>query len=287
MPYIFPRLQQIISRGDDLPTLPTIVLQLHRVLDDPHAGVSRVAHLIEQDPALTTRLLRLSNSGAFGRAGAPISTVGGAIARMGLNQVRAVCTVLAVVKAFGNGRARFDHEEFWSHSGTVAALARRLWAAVGDSREIRPEDAYLVGLLHDVGLLVVDQYFPQEFSELLDARSDQDAPIGPIEEEHLGIDHGAVASLLIGRWALPEFIADAVYHHNHPQEAPPEVARLATVIAAAEAMCWQLDVGLPVEGRPPQPAAVLLRALEVPARDVHGMIDWTEDAYTKAALLLA
>ena len=110
MPYIFPRLQQIISRGDDLPTLPTIVLQLHRVLDDPHAGVSRVAHLIEQDPALTTRLLRLSNSGAFGRAGAPISTVGGAIARMGLNQVRAVCTVLAVVKAFGNWRSRFDHE---------------------------------------------------------------------------------------------------------------------------------------------------------------------------------
>lgn len=121
MPYIFPRLQQIISRGDDLPTLPTIVLQLHRVLDDPHAGVSRVAHLIEQDPALTTRLLRLSNSGVFGRAGAPISTVSGAIARMGLNQVRAVCTVLAVVKAFGN----HVRDSTMRSSGRTRVMGRR------------------------------------------------------------------------------------------------------------------------------------------------------------------
>lgn len=287
MAYIFPRLQQIISRGDDLPTLPTIVLQLHRVLDDPRAGVARVAQVIDQDPALTTRLLRLANSAAFGRGGAPISTVGAAIARMGLNQVRAVCTVLSVVKAFGNGRARFDHEEFWSHSVTVASLARRLWESVGDTRVIRPDDAYLVGLLHDVGLLLADQYFPDEFSQLLDRRPERDAPIGALEEEYLGIDHGAVASLLIGRWALPEFVADAVYHHNHPEGAPPEVLRLTTVIAAAEAMCWQLDVGLAVEGRPPQPAAVRLRALDVPAARVHGMIDWTEEAYLASTELLA
>lgn len=285
--YIFPRLQQIISRGDDLPTLPTIVMQLHRVLDDPHVSVTRVAQLIDQDPALTTRLLRIGNSAAFGRSGPPISGMGAAISRLGLNQVRAICTVLAVVKAFGRSRARLDHEEFWSHSVTVATLARRLWETVGDTRVIRPEDAYLVGLLHDVGLLLVDQYFPDEFSQLLDQRADHDAPIGALEEEHLGIDHGAVASLLIGRWALPEFVADAVYHHNHPEAAPPEVARLTTVIAAAEAMCWQLDVGLAVEGRPPQPAAVRLRALDVPATRVHGVIDWTEEAYLASRELLA
>ncbi|MBX7119765.1 MAG: HDOD domain-containing protein [Gemmatimonadaceae bacterium] len=287
MPYIFPRLQQIISRGEDLPTLPAIVLQLHSVLDDPKAGAAKVSRLIEQDPALTTRLLRLSNSAHFGRPGPPVTSVQTAVKRMGLNQVRAVCLVLAVVKAFGNGRARFDHEEFWSHSATVASLASRLWEWVGDTRVIKPQDAYVVGLLHDVGLLVVDQYFPDELSALLDARGDSDAPLGPLEEEHLGIDHGAVASLLIGRWQLPAYVADAIYHHNHPDTAHADVKQLAMVLAAAEAMTWQLDLGMPVEGRPVQPAAVLLRQMGVPAEEVRAIIDWTYDAYAFATECVA
>lgn len=287
MPYIYPRLQQIISRGDDLPTLPSIVLQLHHALDDPNAGAAYVARLIDQDPALTSRLLRLSNSASFGRTGVPITSIGVAVARMGLKQVRSTCVALAVVKALGNGRARFDHTEFWAHSATVAGLAGSLWELLGDRRRIKPQDAYLVGLLHDIGLLVVDQYFPDEFSELLDARVDADAALGALEEEHLGIDHGAVASLLIGRWALPAFVGDAIFHHNHPATAPDEVARLAMVLAAAEAMCWQLDLGLPVEGRPPQPAASLLRALGVPASEVSSIIDWTWDAHEMARAVVA
>lgn len=287
MPYIYPRLQQIISRGDDLPTLPGIVLQLHRVLDDPNAGAAQVARLIEQDPALTTRLLRIANSATFGSAGAPLTSVQAAVKRMGLNQVRSVCLVMAVVKAFAHRRARFDHEAFWSHCATVAGLASRLWARVGDTRAITPEDAYIVGLLHDVGLLILDQYFPEEFAALLESREDPDAPIGALEEAHLGIDHGAVASLLIERWSLPSFVADAVFHHNQPGAAPPEVARLATVLAAAEAMCWQLDLGLPIEGRPPQPAAVLLRAMDVPAPEVRGVIAWTDEAHAFARACVA
>ncbi len=282
VPYIYPRLQHIVSRGDDLPTLPAIVLQLHQTLDNPYAGAAHVARLLDQDPSLTSRLLRLANSASFGRAGAPITSVSSAVARMGLNQVRSTCVALAVVKGLGKGRARFDHLEFWSHSATVAGLAGSLWDMVGDTSVIKPQDAYLVGLLHDVGLLVIDQYFPDEFSSLLEERDDPDAPLGPLEEEHLGIDHGAVASLLIGRWSLPAFVGEAVFHHNHPATAPAEVARLSMVIAAAEAMCWQLDLGLPVEGRPPQPAAALLRALDVPASEVRGVIDWAYDAHAIA-----
>lgn len=290
MAYIYPRLQHIVSRGEDLPTLPSIVLELHRALDNPYAGAAHVARLLDQDPSLTARLLRLVNSASFARAGAPITSVSAAVSRMGLNQVRATCVALAIVNGLGSRRARFDHLDFWVHSATVAGLAGSLWNIVGNSSVIRAQDAYLVGLLHDVGLLVIDQHFPTELSSVLDARGgldDTDAPIGPLEEEHLGIDHGAVASLLIGRWALPSFVGDAIFHHNHPETAPPEVARLSMVIAAAEAMCWQLDVGLAVEGRPSQPAAALLRAMDVPASEVRGIIETTGDAYALAAELVA
>ncbi len=139
MAYIDPRLQDIVSRGEDLPTLPSIVLELHRALDNPNAGAAHVARLLDQDPSLTSRLLRLVNS------------------------------------------ARFDHLEFWAHSATVAGLAGSLWSVVGDSSVIGAQDAYLVGLLHDIGLL--------------EAREHDDESLGPLEEEHLGIDHGSLGAV--------------------------------------------------------------------------------------------
>jgi HD-like signal output (HDOD) protein len=280
-------LQQIISRGEDLPTLPTIVLQLHRALDDPRAGPARVAQVIEQDPALTTRLLRVVNSALYSSGGPRLTSVHAAVSKLGMNQVRATCLVLAVVKAFGKRTGHFDHEEFWSHSATVAELASRLWARVGKNRAVTAEDAYVVGLLHDVGLLIIDQHFPDELNELLVTRDDDASPLSLLEEAQMGIDHGAVAGLLLGRWSLPTFIADAISHHNHPQEAPDEFRQLAMVLAAAEAMCWELDLGLPIEGRPVEPAAVWLRGLGVPAHEVRGIIAETEQVHLHASGFLA
>ncbi len=287
MPYIFPRLKDIISRGDDLPTLPTIVLQLHRVLDNPNAGAADVAEVIEQDPALTARLLRAVNSAAFHRGGDPVTSVQNAVARLGVAQVRSVCLVLAVVKAFGGRQGRLDHRVFWAHSATVAGLASQLWDRVGTARHITPEDAYVVGLLHDVGLLVIDQHFHDDLSEVIAVRGASDEALWPLEEEHLGLDHGAVAGLLLGRWALPTFVVDAVSHHNHPGDAPAEVAQLAKVVAAAEAMCWEAEVGLVLEGRPLTPATALLSAIGVPPREVDDLLAGTMAIHSKASGFLS
>lgn len=287
MPYIFPRLKEIVSRGEDLPTLPTIVLQLHHVLDDPDAGAADVAEVIEQDPALTARLLRATNSAAFARGGAPVTSVATAVGMLGVNQVRAVCVVLAIVKAFGDRKGRLDHRVFWAHSATVATLASMLWDRVGTARHITPEDAYVVGLLHDVGLLVIDQHFHEDLSEVIAVRGRSDEALWPLEEEHLGIDHGAVAGLLLGRWALPQYVADAVSHHNHPGDAPAEVAQLAKVVAAAEAMCWEAEVGLDLEGRPMTPASALLIAIGVPPREVDELMAATPAIHAKASGFLS
>jgi HD-like signal output (HDOD) protein len=269
-----------------LPTLPTIVLQLHRVLDDPDAGASEVAAVIEQDPALTVRLLRAVNSSAFARSGPPISSVTGAVSMLGVNQVRAVCVVLAVMKAFGGPASRFDARVFWTHSATVAQLARELWDRVGLARSVTPDDAYVVGLLHDVGLLVLDQHFREDLDDVLAMQRDGES-LAPLEEQQLGMDHGAVAGLLIGRWQLPSWVAEAVSHHNHPGDAPPEVSQLAKVIAAAEAMCWEADLGLPIEGRPLAPATALLLAIGVPPQEVDHLLAGVKQVHARAASCLA
>ncbi len=287
MPYIFSDLKDLVSRGENLPTLPTIVLQLHRVLEDPAAGPAHVAGVIAQDPALTARLLRTVNSAAYARPGGRLTSVDSAVSLLGTSQVRTVCVVHAVAQAFGLKRGRLDPKEFWAHSATVAAIASNLWVRVGDTRAISADDAYVVGLLHDVGLLVLDQHFSQEFTAMLASREDPDEPLARLEETELGIDHGAVGGLLLGRWSLPGFVADAISQHNSPLTAAPEVRALATVIAAAEAMCWQMDLGLPIEGRPPQPAATLLRSLGVSAPEVRGIIESTCDVHAVAAAFLS
>ncbi len=274
MPSILPRLRDLVARGENLPALPTLLLQLHRVLEDEAAGAWHVAEVIERDPALTVRLLRAANSAAFSR-GAAVTSVSAAVSRLGRSQVRTICLVHAVAEAFGAQRGRLDSRAFWAHSATVAALTSNLWVRVGDTRAVSADDAYVVGLLHDVGLLALDRHFPDSFAAVLAARIESDAPLATLEQDLQGVDHAAVGSLLIGRWAMPSHVADAIGHHHEPERAPDSARTLAMVLAAAEGMCWQMDLGLLIEGRPPELPAVYLRRLGVPPAEIRAIIDAT------------
>ena len=249
MPYIINGMRDLLAKGENLPTLPTVVFQLHRVLDNENAGPKDVAAIIERDPALTARLLRAANSAAFARPGGDrVGSVSMAVSRLGVNQVRAVCIVLAVVKAFHSRAGGLDHQEFWIHSAAVGMLARKLWDRYGDNPEISSDDIYVAGLLHDAGLLVIEQHFPREFDEVLTSRSAQNARLWQVEEDHLGMDHGAVGGLLLGRWSLPAFTAEAVTNHHHPAQADEQWQRVCRVVQAAETLCIEGGVGLAEEG---------------------------------------
>lgn len=261
MPYIINGMRDLLARGENLPTLPTVVFQLHRVLDDERAGAREVSAIIERDPSLTIRLLRAANSAAFARPGQQIGSVQSAVAMLGINQVRAVCIALAVVKAFGQRAGGMDHTAFWVHSAAVGMLARRLWERFGADSDISADDVYVVGLLHDAGLLVLEQHFRRELREVLDERAARGGRLWQVEEEHLGMDHGAVGGLLIGRWGLPPYIAEAVTNHHHPHQAGEALQGLCRVVQAAEVLCTEGGVGLPEEGPADCSAADVLTEL--------------------------
>jgi HD-like signal output (HDOD) protein len=262
VPYIINGMRDLLARGENLPTLPTVVFQLHRVLDDEDAGPTDVARIIERDPALTARLLRAANSAAFARPGGDrIGSVHAAVSWLGVNQVRAVCIVLAVVKAFQSRAGGLDHQEFWIHSAAVGMTARKLWERYGDDPAISSEDLYVAGLLHDAGLLVIEQHFPREFDEVLVSRSAANGRLWQVEEDQLGMDHGAVGGLLLGRWSLPAYTAEAVTNHHHPEQAGEQFQRLCQVVQAAETLCIEGGAGLPEEGPADCSAAEVLAAL--------------------------
>jgi HD-like signal output (HDOD) protein len=244
VPSFIEGLHGLLKSGTQLPTLPTVVFQLHAVLDDDRKGPADVAAVIERDPALTTRLLRAANSALYSRGTDRVASVYAATQRIGLGQVRALCLVLAVVQAFGSRRRALSHEALWSHSGAVGAVARYLYGEAGRPGALSADDVYVAGLLHDVGLLVLDQFFPEDFDRLAALRQEIELPLWQHEEDLLGMDHGDVGGLLLGSWSLPTAVVDAVTYHHRTAEAPEQHRGVCQTVHAAEVICTELGRGL-------------------------------------------
>ena len=265
MPNFIEGLHGLLKSGTQLPTLPTVVFQLHAVLDDDRKGPADVAAVIERDPALTTRLLRAANSALYARGSDRVGSVYAATQRIGLGQVRSLCLVLAVVQAFSSRRRIIGHESLWSHSGAVGSVARHLWNVADRPGALAADDVYVAGLLHDVGLLVLDQFFAEEFDQLAALRQEIELPLWQHEEDLLGMDHGDVGGLLLGSWSLPSAVVDGVTYHHRPHEAPERHRGVCQAVHAAEVLTTELGRSLEDELPIGADAQAALTALGIPA----------------------
>jgi HD-like signal output (HDOD) protein len=257
-------LQDLIRSGDQLPTLPHVVFQLHAVLNDEMAGSGDVAAVIEKDPSLTARLLRAANSAAFARGPDRVGSVQVAIQRLGVNQVRAITLVLSVVNAFGGRRRGLEHEAFWAHSAAVGLVARLIYARARPDAAMSSEDMYVAGLLHDLGLLILDQFFPDHYDRVAKERAASGQPLFEVEQQLLGMSHAEVGGALLGHWGLPQSVVDAVSFHHRPGAAPDTHRRVAQVVSAAEAFCTTRDWSLAEEGAAQVTPEEALLALNLP-----------------------
>jgi len=285
--YIINGMRVLLERGEQLPTLPTVVFQLHQVLEDEHAGPGDVAAIIERDPALTTRLLRAANSAAFSRGGDRIGSVAAAVSRLGVNQIRAICIVLAVVKSFRSRAGGLDHQAFWVHSAAVGMTARFLWSRFGSDLAIGADDLYVAGLLHDTGLLVLEQFFPEEFAGVLATRAAEGGRLWQTEEDELGMDHGAVGGLLLGRWSLPPHVAEGVTNHHHPHQAEEPYREVSRIVQAAEVLCTEYGAALADEGTADYSAEDVLTELGLDESDIAAVIAEVPKMAEKAGQFLA
>jgi putative nucleotidyltransferase with HDIG domain len=242
-------LREFIELGDDLPTLPHTVLELHAALEEEHTGDEEIATILERDPALTAKLLRVANSAFYASRAEPVGTVLGAVRRVGVRQVRSTCLVLSVVKAFPSRDGGLNHQDLWRHSVAVGLTAQLLWKRSGAERNgVNSEDVYVAGLLHDVGLLVMEQFFSDQFHESRQIQELSGDPLWKSEDLVLGLDHGEIGGILLGRWRLPPSIVHPVAAHHHPASAPEAWVAAARVVHVAEMLCSSAGVGFDVEG---------------------------------------
>ena len=237
------RLDQVFERVADLPTLPAVVLELERALHDDETGAEDVARIMEEDPSLTATTLRVANSAFYGAAAGTITSVQSAVARLGFREVSRLCTSLAVIRTFEGVGQHLNHPDFWKHSIVAAIATRILKKSSGEANPFSEDEAYVSGLLHDVGTLVLDQFFPDVFRQIQALAEEKGVPRAEAEAFILKIDHGGIGALLLDRWSLPDSIIQAVAWHHTPGNARPEHRALTQAVHLTEFICTDLGIG--------------------------------------------
>lgn len=239
------RLLKIIEDElQDLPPLPAVVVRVMQTINDPGTSASDLNRLIGSDPAIAAKVLRLVNSSYYGFP-RKITTITHAVVILGFNTVRNLTTSLGVFSAFDNGGATtaLDRQDFWAHSLGVAAAA----GIVAKRKSIPPkvaEEVFVGGLLHDIGKLFLDQYFPDQYAISLKLARAAKISIWDAEKTALGIGHALVGKRVAEKWNLPLSLTSMITLHHQPAFAK-DFFDITSVVHAGDHIARKLAIGFP------------------------------------------
>jgi len=240
---------RIINKLKEIKSFPQFVVETLRKLNDPTSNASDVAASLSRDEGLVLRTLKLANSAAYGMS-RNISDISEAIALLGYKNISNIVLAATVYSVMDKGLSGYalDRGELWRHSLTAAYAARYIAQA---TRKVPPEEAYVGGLLHDIGKVVLNDYVRFGYGIIVKLVEEEHIPFTEAELRVLGFEHAMVGSLLVERWDLPEGYQYAALLHHKPNDLEPEHAEyqpLVDVVSVANSMCLMLGVGLGADG---------------------------------------
>ena len=223
------RVFDVLETIGSLPTLPVVISRLNALIGNPHTNMQEISEVIAKDQAISVRVIRLVNSAFYGFPNS-IGSIRQAIVILGLNTVRNIILGVSVVKVFENGSAPsvFDRHKFWLHTFAVAMGAKLLAQKLGRPE---PEDYFISGLLHDIGILVLDQFFHREFIDIIQNSLKDNTEYESAEINKLGVMHAEIGAFLAGKWKIPEFLINTIQYHHNPMEGGSQTDKNRNFIA--------------------------------------------------------
>jgi len=219
-----------------LPSLPHIVIELIDALENGDVDTHTLAQKISRDQALTAKVLGLANSSFYGMQ-SKVGSIPHAVTVLGFNSVRSLVTAAAVVGTFSAGNSKeLDYAEFWKHAIATALSAKAIAKHLGANED----QAFIGGLLHNIGRLVLATYSPVRYQEVLRWRSQRDGDLIAAENHVLGIDHKVAGRAVLAHWKFPGAIVETLtaLDASHPYEH----SQAASVVTVADAIAYGLDL---------------------------------------------
>ncbi|GJL79855.1 MAG: HD family phosphohydrolase [Nitrospinaceae bacterium] len=211
--------QDIVSLVDStvqLGSLPTIFYQINEAVEDPECSFSEIGEIISKDSALCARLLKIVNSSFFGFS-SKVETITHAVTIVGMVQLRDLALATAIINNFkGIPRDAVNMKSFWHHSIAVGLAGQVIGTFL---KKPNPERFYVLGLLHDLGRLLLFLAVPEDMNRVLELNKDEGL-LHEAECKVLGWDHADVGAELLKKWYLPDRLVQGVRYHHSPSNAP-------------------------------------------------------------------
>lgn len=229
---------EVRQRVAELPPLPEAAMRALRTLQREQTSLQEVAVELECDASLTARILRLANSPFYGVAGR-ISSARDAVQLLGRRTLESMLTLAALTGQLQGPRSlSFDSAAFWRHAVATAIVSRRLARGVGADES----QAFVAGLLHDIGLLAMSVYFPQSLDALLGQARAADLDLYATERQHDLTPHADVGAWIAAHWNFPAAVVQAIAVHHSPGAPAAGVDNLSACVHVANAVAHALDV---------------------------------------------
>ena len=273
-------MSDIVKSVRELPALPMVVIELMSTMDQEDAGGNELAEKLARDQALTAKTLRLANSSFYGMQ-SKVTSIQQAIAILGFNGVRTLVTTAAVISNFsGKKSSSFDFLAFWRHSVATAVCAKLL----AKSLRLNQDYAFMIGLLHDIGRLVLVTCSPEHYAKVLAHRKQQDCCLLDAEMAVLGVPHTVVGSALAAHWKFPPLMQKAIEDHHDKVHGP--APSLAGLIHIADAVAHALDLSGVDDDIVPPVSADTWNSLALSQDVADGIFRETEAQFEEACQIL-
>lgn len=224
-------------------TLPEITVRIVELVENPESTAQDLHEVVANDPALSARVLKVVNSAFYALPG-QIGSINRAIVLLGLNAVKNIAIAASLAKLFRGGRLtpRFAARDLWEHSIGVAAGVKLL------SDQIKlglPDEAFLAGLIHDIGVMVEMQVRRPKLVQVLERTNEKKCPFRESELAILGVTHEDLGMALSEKWKFPQFLSQVAGYHHRPLELSAESRKIAAMVHVADVITAQVGIGFP------------------------------------------
>jgi len=268
----------------DFKTLPSSYRIVTDMLGDPKSTRDDIARILKRDIVIVTKLLRIVNSPLFG-FDRSIATIEDAIPLLGFNEIRSIVASLSVLETAGDGKEGddlFDRPAFWRHSIACAIVSRIIAQKVGIQH---PEELFTAGLMHDIGKLVLDQLFPDEFRRVLSMVRNESVFLRQAERQVFGGAHQSAGEYLLEKWGMPEMLIDTVKNHHAPMDSTVDPVAVSAV-HVADILVHMLDVGKSGEPTVPRLDSYAERKLGITLSDIELLVPEIDEKIKESDELL-
>ncbi|KPK95711.1 hypothetical protein AMJ80_04070 [bacterium SM23_31] len=268
--------QEIIKSIKKLPTLPIIFEKILETVDDPRSSANELQEIIKNDQSITAKILNMANSAYYGYS-KRVSSLSRAVVILGFDMVKNIALSVSVFSMFPykNEKSYFNKEQFWLHAIACGYLGKMI---AERTNYYEPDKAFIACLLHDIGKVVLDSYFEDDYSKAIQIKAKENISIREAEEKVIDLNHTEVGYFLGEKWDFPDELLSAIRYHHFPAEAPQQYSSLTYLTYLTNIVCQEERIGeggsvLPVQIEPQTFAVLKLKDshLELIRQDIQDL----------------